>query len=316
MQSVSDTQSTGNVDQSWKSDGKGGKAALVVRVKRRRSTSITSVPQQICVTQSSSGSRGLGSLSLTDGKSESSQPRLKRNRSVVLDLVSTIDSSIPTSSENASVDSTAAKDTNEHDIDSSTFIAIKQKRKRVEEVNSSYLPPSSTTGNASAAKPTQFIYYTSGKKTLTDDQDGRNLLVVDMSIHDGANAADASLAPNQVKTSCGNVATKILSPITRLVLEPAVHVYTQNLNFTPISDAISQGADINHQISSMNGMSALMVASQMGDPRAASKLISMGANVHATDMDGKNALDYAIEAKKNAGYPNTRLFPSLRGAKV
>ena len=298
MKSISDTTDTANVGQSSNGSGgaSGGKAALVVRVKRRRSTSITDIPQQICVTQSSSGSKGgLASLSLSENRTDSSEPSTKRYRSVVLDLVSTVDPSLRTTSESDTTDSTPPKDVSENDIDASTFSAVKQKRKRLETESLSSL--SSTTGNVSVRKPTQFLYLTDGKKTVTDNQDGSSLLIVDMSIRDGNNTARATLTPNQIKTSSGNVATKIISPITRLALEPALNVYTQNFDFVPVLDALSQGADINHQVSSRNGMTALMVTSQMVDPRSASKLISMGANVHSTDMDGRNALDYAIEAK-------------------
>ena len=121
MQSQSradDTDNTNNMNDSNAEDSVGNgsvnpnggaKAALVVRVKRRRSTSITAVPQQLCVIQGSSsgsGLKGLASLSLgneatKDSASSSLQPRMKRNRSVVLDLVSTVDPAATNTSSSA-----------------------------------------------------------------------------------------------------------------------------------------------------------------------------------------------------------------------
>ena len=69
---------------------------------------------------------------------------------------------------------------------------------------------------------------------------------------------------------------------------------TQYRRLRALGVLIRRGADVNAQTSF--GETALMRAQQMERVAIARKLIAGGADVDLTDCDGKNALDYKLQA--------------------
>ena len=107
--------------------------SLIVRVKRRRNE-ICEVPQRLCIVESSESKKGLKSLSLTANK------KLKSDKRVFLDLVSTLDS-----------DGT--------NIDTRTMNAMKRSGEESDNVKT-------TVGGSMKITHQNIMWMTKGKKTL------------------------------------------------------------------------------------------------------------------------------------------------------
>ena len=212
--------------------------SLVVRVKRRRDSQSSQAPQQICVVEAASRSTGLSSLSINDSTSSSKKKRVHSR--IILNLVSTIDSSssrsVPSGEdENGLTTAATSSSSSEGSLDMNTLSAIKKKRIRIEEggVDRELGAPSSSCGKAKAS---EFMYMTEGKKTLKDSSGGGDsLLVVDMSCKELSKVErvrNGVWGGAEVPTRSGRLGIKVTTPVTRQVLEPAMLAATQSGGLT------------------------------------------------------------------------------------
>ena len=169
--------------------------SLIVRVKRRRNE-ISEVPQRLCIVESSESKKGLKSLSLTANK------KLKSDKRVFLDLVSTLDS-----------DGT--------NIDTRTMNAMKRSREESDNVNT-------TVGGSMKIPHQNIMWMTKGKKTLrytnADDNSISNFLVVDMDCHDVSKEKQLNSTTVATTSASTKKGVRVSNPISRLVLEPAIEL--------------------------------------------------------------------------------------------
>ena len=185
-----------------------------------------------------------------------------------------------------------------------------------EELGMTHHTSGSNANSGSSDSSSSNLWVTRGKKLLRGN-DGASFVVVDLSMESAATSTNRSLsgpitsaaAPAAVPAQPSRL--KLVNPPTRKLqtaLDTCFAIPKSSESAPPLTppqvssllgdmlDALTMGADVNFA-RPLGGQTALMMASTYASTRAAERVLARGADVFATDAQGRTALDYVCGLK-------------------